>query len=178
MDMSDPAPSRRLYGDAVLHDRLVGELLSARLVSVFASLDRDGTIHAIPMWFAWDERSILLATGSGSHKVRNLEGDSRSTLVIHDSRPGFEVCGVSMAGNAEIVRGVEAHPLVHRVHGRYVDDSRDPPSAVDAFLDSDDVALRFHPRSAFTWDQRGTEANEVLRSAGRALRLATTDPRP
>jgi hypothetical protein len=175
--MSDPAPTRRLGGDAILDDPLVEELLNARLVAVFATLNRDGAIHCVPMWFASEERSILLATGSRSTKVANLELDSRSTLVIHDSRPGFEVCGVSMVGQAEIVLGGEARPLVRRVHRRYVDESRGVPKAVKSFLESDDVALRFLPRSAFTWDQRGTNANEALRIAGGALGLLTTDPR-
>jgi hypothetical protein len=175
--VSDPAPSTRLHGDEVFDDPLVAELLAARVVAVFATLGRDGAINAVPMWFAPDERSILLATGSRSEKVANLELDSRSTLVVHDSRSGFEVCGVSLVGHSDIVRGADALPLVRLVHGRYVDESRDLPEAVHAFLESDDVALRFSPSSALTWDQRGTEANEALRAAGGALPLLTTLPR-
>ena len=85
--MSDPVPSKRVHGEAVLDDPLTRELLDARLVGVFATLNRDGTVHAVPMWFASHERSILLATGSRSAKVANIEVESRSTLVIHDSRP-------------------------------------------------------------------------------------------
>ena len=132
--MSDPAPSKRVGGDAILDDPIVLELLHERLVGVFATLDRNGAINAVPMWFASHERSILLATGSRSAKVANLEVESRSTLVIHDSRPGYEVCGVSMVGDAEIVRGVDAHRLVRHVHRRYIDESRDLPRAVKAFL--------------------------------------------
>jgi hypothetical protein len=50
--MGDPAPSRHLAGDAVLREPLVRELLGARLAAVFATFDRSGTIHAVPMWFA------------------------------------------------------------------------------------------------------------------------------
>ncbi len=175
--MSDPVPSKRVHGEAVLDDPLTLELLDARLVGVFATLNRDGTIHAVPMWFASYERSILLATGSRSAQVANLKVESRSTLVIHDSRPGYEVCGVSMIGDAEIVRGVNARPLVRHVHRRYIDESSDVPEAVTAFLESDDVAVCFRPHSAFTWDQRETDANIALREAAGALPLVTTDAR-
>ena len=175
--MGDPAPSKRVRAEAVFDDPLILGLLDARLVGVFATLNRDGTIHAVPMWFAPHERSILLATGSRSEKVANLEVDPRSTLVIHDSRSGYEVCGVSMSGYAEIVRGVDASPLVRLVHRRYIDESREMPSAVRAFLESDDVALRFLPHSAFTWDQRETDANNALRAAAGALPLLTTEAR-
>ena len=175
--MADPAPSRTLVGDDVLDDPLVRELLSARLVCVLATLERDGSIHAVPMWFALHEGSILLATGSNSRKVRNLEADSRATLVVHDSRPGFEVCGATMVGEVEIVGGPAARAFVDRVHGRYVARGGLPAEA-QAFLDSDDVALSFRPAAATTWDERSSSGNAALRAAGAALPLEPTSPRP
>ena len=133
-------------GEAVFDDPLVQELLEARLVAVLSTFDEAGIIHAVPMWFALDdERSVLLATGSRSRKVRNLERDVRATLVVHDSRPGFEVCGVSMAGEVEVVSGAAARPLVDRVHRRYVTEAAEADEIVSPFLESDDVALRFCP---------------------------------
>ncbi len=176
--VSDPTPSRRLARDAVLGDPLVQELLEARLVGVFATLDPSGTIHAVPMWYAAGEGCVLLATGSRSRKVRNLEHDARASLVLHDSRPGFEICGVSIAGRAEIVRGLEAGPLVDLVHRRYVSSDVDPPPAVREFLASDDVVLQLRPESAVTWDERRSAASEALRKTGGALPLVPTDPRP
>lgn len=175
--MSDPSPSRRLKTDAVLADPLVRELLDARLIGVFATFDRTGSIHAVPMWYATGEGCVILATGSRSRKVRNLENDPRATLVVHDSRPGFEVCGTSIAGRIEIVRGPEAHDLVQRVHSRYVAEGADEDLAVREFLVSDDVALCLRPVSALTWDERGSPASEALRARRQALLLVSTDPR-
>jgi len=175
--MGDPAPSRRLSGADVLRDPLVCELLGARLIGVLATCDPSGAIHAVPMWFAPEERSVLLATGSRSRKVVNLEADPRATLVVHDSRPGFEVCGVSIAGRVEIVREAEAQPFVDRVHRRYVTETSEALSPVREFLSSDDVALRLVPESALTWDERGSAADEALRRAGGALPLVLTAPR-
>lgn len=177
--VSDPGPSRRLQGkEAVLHDPLVRELLEARLVCVLATYDAAGVIHAVPLWYAGDDSCVLLAAASRSRKVRNLEGDPRGTLVVHDSRPGYEVCGVSMAGRVAIVRGPDAGELVDRVHRRYVDEAVWGNTAVAAFLASDNVALRFFPESALTWDERGSEANVALRGLGGALPLTPTEPRP
>lgn len=175
--VGDPAPSRRLEGVHLLRDPLVRELLGERLVGVFATFDRSQSIHAVPMWFAAVEDAVLLATGSRSRKVRNLEHDPRATLVVHDSRPGFEVRGMSLVGSVEIVRGEEALPLVDRVHRRYVSPGVDLPPPVHDFLASDDVALRFNPVSALTWDERGSAANVALREIGAALPLVPTEPR-
>jgi hypothetical protein len=143
--VSEPVPSRRLQAADVLEDSLVGELLDARLVGVLATFDDDG-IHAVPMWFARDGKHVYLATGSRSRKVRNLGHDARATLVVHDSRPGFEVCGISLSGQADVLVGDEASPFVDLVHARYVDPAANHAESVREFLDSDTSRSGSRPR--------------------------------
>jgi len=175
--MSQPTPSRELRGDAILAHPLVRELLAARLVGVLSTIEPDGSVHAVPMWLSAETGGIVLATGSGSRKVRNLERDDRATLTLHDSRPGCEVCGASLQGRVEIVRGSEAAPLVEIVHRRYVRDDGLALPEVKAFLGHDEVAVRFRPELAITWDERASAATEALRRSGAALPLETTAPR-
>ncbi len=172
-----PTPSRDLRGEAILADPLVRELLEVRLVGVLSTLEPDGSVHAVPMWIAPGDGRVLLATGSRSRKVRNLERDPRATLLLHDSRPGFEVCGVSIRGRAQIVRGEAAVPLVEQVHRRYVTEAGETLPEAAEFLASDDVALRLVPDAAVTWDERGSAASGALRAAGAALPLEPTEPR-
>jgi hypothetical protein len=176
--MSDPSPNRRLTGGAALADGLVRELLDARLIGVLATLDPGGEIHAVPMWYATSDGAIVLATSSRSRKVACLEGDPRATFVLHDSRPGLEVCGASIVGTVEILRGAEALPLVDLVHLRYVTARGAGDPVVAEFLASDDVALRLVPDSATTWDERASGAAHALGSSGGALALVSTSPRP
>jgi PPOX class probable F420-dependent enzyme len=152
----------------VLRDPLVQELLDARLIANLATLNADGSIHLVPMWFARDGGKIVLATGAGSAKVRNLERDGRATVMVDDSRAGMDVCGVSLAGSVELVRGAEAVPLIRLVHRRYVSERGLAAPAVEAFLASDDVALRFTPERAVTWDERRSEAQRALAESGGA----------
>jgi PPOX class probable F420-dependent enzyme len=175
--VSHPTPSLELHGEDVLADQLVQELLAARLIGVLATIEPDGSTHAVPMWLAPSDGAILLATGSRSRKVRNLERDPRATLVLHDSRPGAEVCGTSMRGHVDLVRGGGARALVGRVHARYVSDVGLGLPDVRDFLSSDDVALRFIPGAAVTWDERPSAAARALRAAEAALPLEPTTPR-
>ena len=172
-----PTPSRALQGPAVLADSLVQELLAARLVAVLATLEPSGAVHAIPLWYAVDGDAIVLATGSASHKVRNLRRDPRATLVLHDSRPGAEVCGASIRGVVELVEGAASIPLVELVHRRYVTPAGKRLPATAAFLGVDDLAIRLLPASAFTWDERTSLAARELREAGAAHPLEPTAPR-
>jgi PPOX class probable F420-dependent enzyme len=175
--VSTPTPSVELRGEAVLGDPLVQELLAARLIGVLASIEPDGCAHVVPMWVAPSDGAILLATGSRSRKVRNLERDPRATLVLHDSRPGAEVCGTSLSGRVEVVRGEPARPLVERVHARYVSETGLALPEVRDFLSSDDVALRFVPEAAVTWDERRSAAARALRETRAGLPLEPTTPR-
>jgi nitroimidazol reductase NimA-like FMN-containing flavoprotein (pyridoxamine 5'-phosphate oxidase superfamily) len=175
--VSKPTASTPLSGAEVLRDPLIRELLDARLVCVLATLDSQHAIHAVPMWFAVEEDAIVLATGDRSRKVQNIERDARATFVAHDSRPGFEVCGAAITGRIAVVRGEAAAVLVEQVHRRYVAPEAEADDAVRAFMSSDDVALRLRPESAWTWDERRSEANEALRSLGAALPLLSTEPR-
>jgi PPOX class probable F420-dependent enzyme len=176
--MQDPTPSRRLRGAAILQDALVRELVEARLVCVLATSDTHGRIHAVPMWFAVRDDSLVLATGSDSRKAANLRRAPLATVVVHDSRPGCEVCGVCIRGSVELVAGESARSLVDQVHRRYVRAEAEALVPVAQFLGSDDVALILRPEEAFTWDERGSEASRVLREAGAALPLVPTEPRP
>ena len=172
-----PTPSSGLTGSGVFTDPLVQELLAARIVGVLATLESDGSVHAIPLWYALDGDAIVFATGSASRKVRNLRRDPRATLVLHDSRPGFEVCGASIRGRVELVEGDAAKPLVERVHRRYVTPAGELLPAAGEFLASDDIAVRLFPEAAFTWDERASAAARELRAAGAAVALEPTAPR-
>jgi PPOX class probable F420-dependent enzyme len=175
--MSQPTPSLELRGEAVLADPLVTELLELRLIGVLATIEPDGSAHAVPMWFAPTEAALLLATGSRSRKVRNLERDPRATLVLHDSRPGAEVCGASLRGDVELVRGSAATPMIERVHSRYINERGYSLPQVREFLASDDVALRFVPQVAVTWDERPSPAAHALRESDATFPLEPTTPR-
>jgi PPOX class probable F420-dependent enzyme len=161
----------------VLADLLVRELLDARLIGVLATLEPHGAVHAVPLWYARDDDTVVFATGEGSRKVRNLASDPRGTLVLHDSRPGFDVCGASLRGRVSIVRGDSARPLIARVHRRYVSEPGLALPASRAFLAGDDVALVLRPASAVTWDERTNPATAALAEAEGALPLVPTTAR-
>lgn len=174
----DPTPSRTLHRDEILRDPLVRELVEARLIAVLSTLEPDGSIHAIPVWYADGGDTIMFGTGSRSRKVRNVRRDPRVTVTLHDSRPGMEICGASIRGAVEVVENDAARPLIEQVHRRYLTEDGRRLHEVVEFLRFDDIALRFHPQSAVTWDERGSAAAEAVRRTGGGLELVPTTPRP
>lgn len=55
--------------------------------AVLATTRRDGRVHAVPVWFAWDGEVFRIITERGSVKHRNVVRDGRATLCI-DERDG------------------------------------------------------------------------------------------
>ena len=146
----------------VLSEDLPRELLDARLIASLASQNGDGSIHVVAMWFLWDGEAILIPTSHATRKVRNLERDERATVMIDDSRGGFDLRGITLAGRAEIVRGDAALELNRRVHSKYVAAEGLALAPVRRYLSTDDVTIRFVPQSVRSWDLRSTEQARSL----------------
>ena len=78
-----------------------------------ATIGPDGAPHLVPLWFAVEDRAIVLETFTKSQKVKNLERDGRATLLFEDGEGYNELRGASITGKVELVRDVER---VHDLH--------------------------------------------------------------
>lgn len=155
----------------VLREPLAQELLAARLIANLATLDADGNIHLVGMWFLWDGTTVLLPTSGATRKIRNLERDPRATVMIDDSRGGFDLRGLTLTGRAAIVRGPEALTLNRRIHLKYLTEQGRELGAVDRYLSTDDVTIRFSPERVSSWNLRDTEQGRSLAQLGGARPL-------
>jgi len=157
--------SRREVRD-VLSEPLARELLAARLIANLATFDRNGSIHLVGMWFVWDGDALLIPTSDTTRKLRNLERDPRATVMIDDSRGGFDLRGVTLVGRAEIVRGERAKELNRRIHLKYVTEEGLALEPVRTYLQTDDVTIVFRPERVSSWDLRSTDQGRALSETG------------
>ncbi|MEZ5101009.1 MAG: pyridoxamine 5'-phosphate oxidase family protein [Thermoleophilia bacterium] len=149
---------------------LATELLTAPHVATLATHDADGAIHAVAMWFRWDgDETIHLPTSGASHKVRNARRDPRATVLVHDSRGGLDVRGLTLAGRVEVLEGEVAAAIADAVHRRYVEAPGLALPPVADFLAHDDVVLALTIERASGWDETRTEAARALRASGAAI---------
>jgi PPOX class probable F420-dependent enzyme len=159
-------PGSRGEDHDLLTDQLVAELLEARLVANLATLNRDGSVHLVAMWFLYSDGALLIPTSGATRKVRNLERDARATIMVDDSRGGFDLRGVTLIGHAEIVRGERARELNPRVHLKYVTREGLALEPVRTYLATDDVTIAFRPERVSSWDLRSTEQCRALGEKG------------
>ena len=107
--------------DAFLHER--------RPMSM-CTINHDGTIHAVAMWYGFLEGSVAVETKTKSQKVQNLRRDPRITCLFEDGDYYEELRGVELVGRAEFVDDPERMfslgvDLFERYYGEYTE--RAPP---------------------------------------------------
>jgi PPOX class probable F420-dependent enzyme len=155
----------------VLADELAGELLAARLIANLATLNRDGSVHLVGMWFLWDGDALLMPTSGRTRKAKNLQRDPRATVTIDDSRGGLDLRGVTMTGRATVEGGAGARAQNRRIHLKYLTERGRALAAVDRYLDTDDVTIRFVPERIGSWNLRDTDQSRALLETGEFLAL-------
>jgi hypothetical protein len=82
-------------------------------------LAEDGAPIAIPIWFEWDGQRVLMFTGKTSPKLRRLQNDSRTTLLVA-AEVGEKEEWVSMDGEVAVY-SEGAIELAARLAERYWD---------------------------------------------------------
>jgi hypothetical protein len=114
---------------------------------------------------------VLIPTHHKTRKARNLLRDPRATVMIDDSRGGFDLRGVTLTCRAEIVPAPASLPLNRRIHLKYVTEDGLRLDPVERYLATDDVTLRLHPIKCSAWDLRNTDQGRTLRESGQFHRL-------
>ena len=147
----------------------VDELLGARLIANLASINPNGTVHLVAMWFRRDGDSILFPTSHHTRKAKNLRRHPEATAMIDRSRTGLDLRGVQIKGRVELVEGDRAHALNRSIHERYVTAEGLSQPAVIAYLSSgDDVTVRLSIERMSTWNLADGPAGQALRGKGLA----------
>jgi PPOX class probable F420-dependent enzyme len=147
----------------------IDELLEARLIANLASINPNGTVHLVAMWFRRDGDAILFPTSRHTRKAKNLRRHPQATAMIDRSRSGLDLRGVQIKGRVELIEGAEAHRLNRSIHERYITDQGLTEPAVAAYLsDGDDVTVRLIIERMSTWNLADGAAGQALLAEGRA----------
>ena len=134
------------------------ELIEGARTLYVSSINRDGSPHLVPMWFAIDDEGLIaFTTYAASQKVRNLERDPRLTVLIEAGDTYAELRGMSIDAEAEIVRDPQVTTRAIALNAARREDrprpmpDRDAPVPPEAYKR---VTVRVHPLRVRSWDHR------------------------
>jgi PPOX class probable F420-dependent enzyme len=133
----------------------VDGFLAERRPMTMCTVNHDGSIHAVAMWYGFLEGAVAIETKSKSQKAVNLRRDPRMTCLFEDGDLYEELRGVELVGTAEIIDdpkrmwdlGVN---LFERYYGSYTDEMR---PLVETMLNKRIVA-KLHVERTVSWDHR------------------------
>jgi len=81
----------------------IDAFLHQRQPMTMCSINHDGSIHAVAMWYGFLDGDIAVETKAKSQKARNLRRDPRLTCLFEDGDSYEELRGVELVGRAEVV---------------------------------------------------------------------------
>src|SRR5260370_36453992 len=81
----------------------IDEFLKGRRTMNCATMNHDGTIHLVAMWYGFLDGCPALETKTKSQKVQNLRRNDRISALVEDGQSYDELRGVELVGPGEII---------------------------------------------------------------------------
>jgi PPOX class probable F420-dependent enzyme len=133
----------------------VDAFLAGRHSMTMCTMNPDGTIHAVGMWYGFLEGSIAVESKAKAQKVQNVLRDPRITCMIETGEYYEELQGVSVVGRAEMIDDPKRMwtlgvSVLERYYMAYTDDMK---PAVEAMLNKR-VVVKVNPIKVISWDHR------------------------
>ncbi len=137
----------------------ITSFLEEERVAIVSSFGPRGWPHSMPLWYLVEDGRILAWTFRKSQKVKNLERDSRATVLVEAGYDDYgELRGVML--ECETVIHDDLDMVVEFALGmtsRYVPGEGEPaPEVVEAYRAQAPkrVVLEFTPVHTISWDHR------------------------
>jgi PPOX class probable F420-dependent enzyme len=129
-------------------------LAETRTMSM-ATINHDGTVHLVAMWYGFLEGEIAFETKVKSQKAVNLRRNPTITVMAEDGERYEELRGVQIRGSAELVddpeRRFQLGVSVYERHMGPYDETRRP--FVEAMMNNR-VVFKVQPVHVASWDHR------------------------
>jgi PPOX class probable F420-dependent enzyme len=136
----------------------VEDYLSGRHTMNVASFNHDGTIHLVAMWYAVLDGDPVFWTFGKSQKIRNLQRDPRTTLLVETGEEYAELMGVELVGRSEVITDRAAiNEIGEAVYVRYFGEINDEVRPFVHATGEKRFGVRIAVDRVVSWDHRKLE---------------------
>jgi len=109
--------AHKVWGGRHLARGGIESFLKEAKIARFCSLNDDGTIHAAPVWFKYENGKIVILTPDRSCKARNVKRNKNVTILVDVEKPPR---GVLIYGKAELDNEFELEPTAISICEKYM----------------------------------------------------------
>jgi PPOX class probable F420-dependent enzyme len=118
-----------------------------------SSIRPDGRPHLVPVWFVWNDDSIVVFSKPGAQKVRNLRRDPRAMVAIGEATAGFDI--ELIEAEADVAPGSSDETARERFATKYEAALRRAASTVEEFATVYSQSIRLRPTRWLGWGGPG-----------------------
>lgn len=139
----------------VMSDAEIEEFLGGRRSMTMSTINPDGSIHSIAMWYGFLEGCIAIESKKKAQKVQNLLRNPNMTVLVEDGETYETLRGVTLIGKGEIVEDPERMfeagiSVFDRYMAPYTEEMK---PAVEMMLHKR-VVVKLHVDRTISWDHR------------------------
>lgn len=132
------------------------DVVESAHTGIVTTLRRDGMPIALPVWFAVDDRAIVLMTPATTKKIARVRRDPRASFLVESGEKYVELRGVHFTGRIEIVDDAgdraRIEAAVNAKYAAFRPAAGALPAKAQAFY-AQQACLRFVPDGRIlTWD--------------------------
>lgn len=142
-------------GKIVMSQEEIDEFLLGRRSMTMSTINKDGSIHSIAMWYGFLEGCVAIESKAKAQKVMNLRRNPNLTMLVEDGETYETLRGVTLIGKAEIVEDPDrVFELGVSVFSRYFAPyTEEMKPAVDMMLNKR-VVVKLNVERTISWDHR------------------------
>jgi nitroimidazol reductase NimA-like FMN-containing flavoprotein (pyridoxamine 5'-phosphate oxidase superfamily) len=144
----------------------IESFLQEARIARFCSYNRDGTIHAAPVWYKYENGKMVIGTPLKSRKARNVMRNGSVTVLVDVEGPPTR--GVIMYGKAEVEESSidDMIPMAMSIFRRYMPEDETRVYAEGLGKISEWVKITVTPFRLSSFDY---SKDELYRKATRGL---------
>lgn len=158
--MSDAATAQPFKGKkerskVVMTPDEIEAFLDERRAMTMSTVNADGSIHSIAMWYGFLEGAVAIESKAKAQKVVNLRRNPNLTMLVEDGDTYEELRGVTLIGKGEIVEDPDriwelGVSVFSRYNAPYTEEMR---PFVEIMLRKR-VVVKLHVERTISWDHR------------------------
>jgi PPOX class probable F420-dependent enzyme len=138
-----------------MSDAEIETFLSGRHTMNVASMNHDGTIHLVAMWYAVLDGDPVFWTFGKSQKIKNLQRDPRVTLLVESGEEYGELIGVELVGQATVLtEHDEIMQIGEAVYARYFGEVTDEVRPFVELTGAKRFGVRVKVDRVVSWDHK------------------------
>ncbi|MEO6318672.1 MAG: pyridoxamine 5'-phosphate oxidase family protein [Acidimicrobiales bacterium] len=141
-----------------MSDAEVEAFLAGRHTMNVASINHDGSIHLVAMWYAVIDGDPVFWTFGKSQKILNLERDPRITLLVETGDEYAELMGVELVGQGQVITTHDDIMAIgEAVYVRYFGEIDDDVRPFVHASGAKRLGVRIKVDKVVSWDHRKLE---------------------